>query len=149
MNTNGSKKPVRIRMENTETSSTSKTAKRENSRATGEVISEAQSGNRSRDIRTNSISTSSTKNSLILTGKTRKYARKFTKTSTGGLTVESVDSVLTRSSISRKNFHSKITRLTARTDFPVSTICLRMQPVSENSSARCVTILSKHTMLFL
>ncbi len=50
-------------------SSTSKTAKRESSRATGEVISEAQSGNRSRDIRTNNISTSSTKTARPQLGK--------------------------------------------------------------------------------
>ena len=52
-----------------------------------EDIKDGKSGNRSRDIRTNNISTSSTKNSLTSTGKIRRCAKRSIKLSISGWTM--------------------------------------------------------------
>ena len=52
-------------------------------------------------------------------GKPGSARRSIQKHQLVAWTVESADSVSMQSSISRKNFHSKTIRLTARTDFPV------------------------------
>ena len=67
----------------------------------------------------------SIKNSRILTGKTRKSGRKFTKISTGGWIAVSAASALMPLSILRKNSPIKIMLLTAQTDFAQLTICLQ------------------------
>lgn len=93
--------------------------------ATGAAISAVPYGSLFPVILTNSTCIFSIKNSRILTGKTRKSGKKFTKISTGGWIAVSAASALMPLSILRKNSPIKIMLLTAQTDFAQLTICLQ------------------------